>query len=76
MEFGACAACNSGTRGADAVASIISRLHPDNGEGSWQNDEIKKRVPALDAFAPGVREEISLCGRHERRWMRRAGFGL
>jgi hypothetical protein len=55
MEYGACEACNNGTRGSDAVAAVMARLHPDNGEGTWQADEIRKLISALDAQAPGVR---------------------
>jgi hypothetical protein len=75
MEFGSCKACNNGTGGADVVAAVISRLHPDHGEGSWQDKEIRKLIRPLDKFAPGVREEIS-SGKHERGWIRRGGFGL
>jgi hypothetical protein len=45
MEFGACEACNNGTRGADAVAAVFSRLHPDQGVGTWQQAEIKNLIP-------------------------------
>jgi hypothetical protein len=60
MEYGACEACNNGTRGSDAVAALMARLHPDNGEGSWRADEIRTLKSAIDAHAPGVREEMSL----------------
>jgi hypothetical protein len=75
MEFGCCKACNEGTGGADVVAAVISRLHPDHGEGSWQDKEIRKLIPPLDKFAPGVREEMR-SGKHERGWIRRGDFGL
>ena len=55
-EFGSCKACNNGTGGADVVAAVISRLHPDHDEGSWQDKEIRLIRP-LDKFAPGVRED-------------------
>jgi hypothetical protein len=76
MEFGACNACNEGTRGADVAAAVIARLHPDHGEQSWQNEEIKSLIRPLDAFAPGVREEMSQPGTHDERWIRRANSGL
>jgi hypothetical protein len=75
MEFGCCKACNEGTGGADVVAAVISRLHPDHGEGSWQDKEIRKLIRPLDKFAPGVREEMR-SGKHERGWIRRGDFGL
>jgi hypothetical protein len=76
MEFGACAACNNGTRGADVTAAVIARLHPDHGEQSWQNEEIKGLVRSLDADAPGVREELSHPGGREERWIPRPQSGL
>jgi hypothetical protein len=76
MMYGACQACNNGTRGSDAVAALIARLHPDNGEGSWQAKEIRKLISAVDAFAPGVREEMSLPGNVNHEWIRRPGSGL
>jgi hypothetical protein len=60
MEYGACKACNNGTRGSDAVAAVMALMHPDNGEGSWQAEEILKLISAIDTHAPGVREEMSL----------------
>ena len=44
MEYAACTACNEGTRGSDAVAAFIARAHPDNGESSWQAEEMRKLV--------------------------------
>ena len=75
MEFGACTACNGATRGADVVASVIARLHPDIPGASWQNAEIRRFIRALDAFAPGVREEMSRPRKHDRVG-HRAGSGL
>ena len=76
MEYAACAACNNGTRGSDAVAAVIARLHPDNGESSWQTEEMLKLMSALDAYAPGVREELSQPGKTRSEWLRRPGSGL
>jgi hypothetical protein len=76
MEFGACNACNEGSRGADVAAAVIARLHPDHGEQSWQNEEIKSLIRPLDAFAPGVREEMSQPGTHEERWVPRRNSRL
>jgi hypothetical protein len=75
MEFGSCKACNNGTGGADVVAAVISRLHPDHAEWGWQNKEIRKLIRPLDKYAPGVREEFRL-EKHERGWIRRANVGL
>jgi hypothetical protein len=76
MEFGCCQACNQGTGGADVVAAVISRLHPDHGDESWQNKEIRKLIQPLDKFAPGVREEMTRSGSHEERWIRRPNSDL
>ena len=76
MEYGACKACNNGTRGSDAVAALMARMHPDNGEGSWQAEEIRKLKSAIDAHAPGVREEMSLPGKSNYEWARRPGSGV
>jgi hypothetical protein len=75
-EFGSCKACNNGTGGADVVAAVISRVHPDHGEESWQNKEIRKLIRPLDKYAPGVREEMFRPEKHERGWIRRANVGL
>ena len=45
MEFGACTACNGATRGADVVASVIARLHPDIPKASWQNAAFANSSP-------------------------------
>ena len=76
MEFGACEACNSGTRGADAVAAVLGRMHPDNGIGTWQAEEIGKLMSAVDAHAPGVRAEMITPGKSAYEWMRRSSSGI
>jgi hypothetical protein len=76
MEYSACEACNNGTRGSDAVAALMARMHPDNGEESWQAEEIRKLISAIDTYAPSVREEMSLPGKFHHEWTRRPGSGL
>jgi hypothetical protein len=76
MEYAACAACNEGTRGADAVAAVLARVHPDNLEGSWQAEEMLKLLSALNAYAPGVREEIGQPGKSQSEWVQRPGSGI
>jgi hypothetical protein len=61
MEYAACGVCNIGTRGSDAVAALLARIHPDNGEGSWQAEEMRRLISTIDAYAPGVREENELA---------------
>src|ERR1700736_2228652 len=60
MEYAACDACNEATRGSDAVAALMARIHPQNRDGSWQAQEMRRLVSAIEAYAPGVREEMSL----------------
>ena len=76
MEYAACGVCNRGTRGSDAVAALMARIHPDNGLGSWQAKEMLRLISAVDAYAPGVREELSLPGKAKDEWVRRPGSGL
>lgn len=76
MEYAACFACNNGTRGSDAVAAVIARLHPNNGAGSWQANEIRKLISALNSYAPGIREEISIPGKSRSEWLRRSNSGI
>ncbi len=76
MEYGICLACNNGTRGSDAVAVLMALIHPDNTEGSWQAEKSRKLMPIIDRYAPGVREEMSLPGKFNYEWARRARSGL
>jgi hypothetical protein len=76
MEYAACAACNNGTRGADAVAALMARIHPDNDQGSWRAEEMRKLVSAVDAHAPGVRQEMSQPKKARSEWLRRPDSGL
>ena len=73
MEFGCCEDCNEATRGADAVAALFARTHPDYADTSWQTQEMMKLVSAVDAFAPGVREEMSAPGKSIPEWGHRDG---
>lgn len=76
MEYAACSACNNGTRGADAVAALMARIHPGNEVGSWQAEEMRKLVSAVDAHAPGVRDEMSWPDKARAEWLRTTDFGV
>jgi hypothetical protein len=76
MEYGVCHACNNGTRGPDAVAALMALLHPNNLEGTWQAEKDRKLFGAIDAHAPGVREELSLPQKSYVEWAPRLGSGL
>jgi hypothetical protein len=71
MEYGVCFACNSGTRGSDAVATFIALLHPNNLEGSWQAEKVRKLISMIRAHASGVLEELSLHDKRRDEWARR-----
>jgi hypothetical protein len=44
MEFPSCKMCNEGTRGADAVAQFMARLHPDDRADDWHATEAMKLI--------------------------------
>lgn len=69
MEFGACTACNDGTRGADAVAAMFARIAPFHNESSWQTKEARGLVGAVVAHAPGVIEEVFNPGKGRVEWV-------
>jgi hypothetical protein len=70
MEYAACNACNESTRGSDAVAALMARIHPENLDESWQAREMRQLVSAIDAYAPGVRQELSLPDKVTYGWTR------
>ncbi len=76
MEYGACKNCNNNTSGADLVAAVVARLNPTSSEDSWQNNELKKLVNALDIDAPGVRDELGEPEKHKTQWLSVAGSKL
>jgi hypothetical protein len=51
IEYGVCRACNEGTRGADAVATLMALLHPNNDDESWQAKKIRKLISTLMLLA-------------------------
>lgn len=56
-EFACCKRCNQGTRGADAVAQLISKFEAITAE-NWKISDNEKIIDAIDKYAPGVIEEI------------------
>lgn len=58
MEFAACAACNSDTRGADLVASFVARFGQEDDLNSWTLQENLRSRRMMAMRAPGVLEEI------------------
>lgn len=76
MRFGTCRPCNNGTGGADAVAAMIATLHPDTLVGTWQADEIDKRLGAVRRFAPHVLEEFQRANKNRLDLVARCNSGL
>lgn len=58
MEFAGCPACNNGSRGADTVASFVSRLKPFAQASDWEFDEARRRLSLMKMHAPGVLAEL------------------
>lgn len=76
LEFASCQSCNRGTKGADAVASFLSRLGKHNDDASfWQSDVGKTLIATVDRDAPGIRSEIFESSHQENVWGRNK-FGL
>lgn len=67
MEFAACQACNTGTRGADLAAAYLARLSPFDA-GGQKTQEAKGMHPMLDIRVPGFREELFAASRVKRSW--------
>lgn len=58
MEFPCCSECNSGTKGAESVASIISRMSEDATYFNWESKQGCNLRHALSRNAPEVISEI------------------
>lgn len=56
-EFASCRSCNQDTRGADAVAQLLSMIEP-TGDTPWKHEEILRKKRAIEKYAPGVSEEL------------------
>lgn len=58
LTFASCEGCNVGTRGADLVATFVSKLDPSAFPGSWQDLENRQQIDILEKRAPGVLDEL------------------
>lgn len=67
MEFGCCEACNVGTKGADIAGSVFALISQYDAPDDWRPAAMTRLLPALDRFAPGVRDEVMLSPR-QRQW--------
>ena len=59
MEFGCCDACNHGTRGADAIASLLAHISPTDGShNEWQLPALIKLRDTAEQIEPGFIAEF------------------
>jgi hypothetical protein len=72
-EFPACSDCNEGSRGADAVAQMLSLIQPFE-EGGWQFDRMKKVLPSARKQAPRAYQEISSNEKAKPLWVKKRGL--
>jgi hypothetical protein len=70
LEFAACESCNHGTKGADAVAALFSRISPSDDDGFWQSDEGIRLRHTVDRDAPGLLEEAFDASLMRPQWVR------
>jgi hypothetical protein len=70
LEFGACAACNEGTRAADLVAAYVSRIGPNDVAGDRLINEAVNNHPMLNIRAPGFLGEFFRPQNRRYVWLR------
>lgn len=73
LEFAACQECNNGTKGADAVAALFSRISQADRDPYWENGDGVTLRHTVERDAPGVREEVFDERKATTRWMRGSG---
>lgn len=72
-EFPACSECNEGSRGADAVAQMLSLIQPFE-EGGWQFERMKKVLPSVKRHAPRAYQEITSNKKARSHWIKCRGL--
>lgn len=70
LEFAACRECNNGTKGADAVAALFSRISHTDRDPYWENGDGVTLRHTVDRDAPGVRDEVFDERKATTRWMK------
>ena len=70
LEFAACQECNNGTKGADAVAALFSRISQADQDPFWENGGGVTLRHTVERDAPGVRDEVFDERKATTRWMR------
>lgn len=74
LEFAACNSCNSGTTGADLVASFLARVSPENGHLDLFREGMHW-ASTIDQKAPGFRAELLRTDK-QRRVLTRTRAGI
>lgn len=64
LEFASCYECNHGSRAADQVVSLLSRIYPDS-RTDLERAEIRKVIRAIKNNFPGLLEEMLPSPRQE-----------
>ena len=59
LEFSACAGCNAGSRLAEQVIGLLSRMYP-NAAGDFQRQEVKRLMREVENNHPGLLREMVL----------------
>lgn len=67
LEFSACSNCNSGSRNADEVASLLSRMFPDPVTPE-QDKEMRRRFASVHRNNPGLLAELDPSLQQRRRF--------
>ncbi|SMF60665.1 hypothetical protein SAMN02982989_1097 [Xaviernesmea oryzae] len=70
LEFAACKECNNGTKDADAVAALCSRLSNADRDPYWENGDGDTSLHTVERDAPGVRDEVFDARKASTSWMR------
>lgn len=72
-EFPTCSDCNEGSRGADAVAQMLSLIHPFDEKG-WKIKQMKRVLPSVIKQAPRVYQEIASIEKAKSRYVNSRGL--
>lgn len=57
LEFAACKLCNEGSRQADQIIALLSRLYPDSSSAS-EREEVEKLMHRAERSNPGLLQEM------------------
>lgn len=58
MEYACCKRCNAGTKGAESVAGVVSRISEDDDYFDWRSNQGRNLIHALSLNAPNAVNDI------------------